>query len=518
MGLGKTMQCSAFLAGSLRSNQAVRALIVAPKTLLAHWEKELGVCGMAARTHSFYGSSEGERAAALRTITGRGGVMLTTYGMVLHNAQQLRTGLGPVARDADEHEDEIDLLCPDPPPGRRILWDYIILDEGHKIKNSRTQLAQRLRELRATSRVIISGTPVQNNLSELHSLLDFAVPGLLGGAKEFKMVYEKAITAGQDRDATLRVRELGAAKAAELRKIVAPFMLRREKKEVLGSGSGSKEDATGSSSTAGGNSSAVVAAAAVTSSSSSAAAPAPMGSKHDLVVWLRLQPLQRHIYEAFLHTDAVKAALNSTRSPLAALTVLKKVCDHPALLSERATNLVMSAASKPLKKPHKPSSKPQRRNSMDDFIADDDESDDASGSASDNYDSDSNSGSDSSPGSRYYRPTGADYTANRNSKAARSRAAIAAELDDANYSDDFISRAESVDHLLSDIGKRGVDASCKSLFVTALLEELVSAGHRTLVFSQSRVMLDILQVIRHLSSFSQGSIVSLLFLTSVLTN
>lgn len=98
MGLGKTMQCAAFLAGSLRSNQAVRALVVAPKTLLAHWEKELRVCGMAARTHSFYGSSEGERAAALRTITGRGGVMLTTYGMVLHNAQQLRAGLGPVAR------------------------------------------------------------------------------------------------------------------------------------------------------------------------------------------------------------------------------------------------------------------------------------------------------------------------------------------------------------------------------------------------------------------------------------
>lgn len=187
---------------------------------------------------------------------------------------------------------------------------------------------------------------MQNNLSELHSLLDFAVPGLLGGTKEFKMVYEKAITAGQDRDATLRVRELGAAKAAELRKIVAPFMLRREKKDVLGDGSGNRNDpeTAHSSSTAGGSSSAVVAAATTNSSSSSscAPAPAPMGSKHDLVVWLRLQPLQRHIYEAFLHSDAVKAALNSTKSPLAALTVLKKICDHPALLSERATNLVMS--------------------------------------------------------------------------------------------------------------------------------------------------------------------------------
>jgi SNF2 family DNA or RNA helicase len=67
-----------------------------------------------------------------------------------------------------------------------------------------------------------------------------------------------------------------------------------------------------------------------------------MGTKHDLVVWLRLQPLQRHIYEAFLHSDAVKAALNSSKSPLAALTVLKKVCDHPALLSERATKLVLT--------------------------------------------------------------------------------------------------------------------------------------------------------------------------------
>lgn len=73
--------------------------------------------------------------------------------------------------------------------------------------------------------------------------------------------------------------------------------------------------------------------------------PAMMGTKYDLVVWLRLQPLQRRIYEAFLHSDAVKAALNSSKSPLAALTVLKKVCDHPALLSERATKLVLTGAA-----------------------------------------------------------------------------------------------------------------------------------------------------------------------------
>jgi hypothetical protein len=95
MGLGKTMQCAAFLAGALHASRQgalrgggsgggsraapgagasgapvpVRALVVAPKTLLAHWQRELRVCGLGPATHSFFGSSEGERAAALRTLT-----------------------------------------------------------------------------------------------------------------------------------------------------------------------------------------------------------------------------------------------------------------------------------------------------------------------------------------------------------------------------------------------------------------------------------------------------------------
>lgn len=174
----------------------------------------------------------------------------------------------------------------------------------------------------------------------------------------------------------MRVRELGAARAAELRQLVAPYILRREKKEFLGDGTKTTNSSSGSGSQAaqqpqagssragsgGVSSSGIVAAAAVggadgstsstgqavSSNSSSAvsaggaAGPAPMGQKVDLVVWLKLTTLQRHIYEAFLHSDAVKAALNSSKSPLAALTVLKKVCDHPALLSERATHLVVS--------------------------------------------------------------------------------------------------------------------------------------------------------------------------------
>jgi SNF2 family DNA or RNA helicase len=82
---GKTMQCSAFLSGMFKSGLASRALIVAPKTLLLHWQKELTVCGLGGRTFSYFGSNESDREQALKSTAskkGLGGVLLTTYGMV----------------------------------------------------------------------------------------------------------------------------------------------------------------------------------------------------------------------------------------------------------------------------------------------------------------------------------------------------------------------------------------------------------------------------------------------------
>ncbi len=244
------------------------------------------------------------------------------------------------------------------------------------------QLSQRLRELHARARLIISGTPIQNSMMELHALLDFVSEGLLGDAKAFKARYERPISLGQDRQSNGRAREAGAAAAAELRAAIAPYFLRREKREVFGVGgeapgasasggdagsgggrigggvSGSGMDAgaadaggaagtdaaSNSGATAGTSGTTVGANSATAGSSSGGAVPGRMGRKNDVVVWLRLSPLQRHVYEAFLHSDAVKAALNSSRSPLAALSVLKKVCDHPALLSKRAAKLVVSGA------------------------------------------------------------------------------------------------------------------------------------------------------------------------------
>lgn len=110
MGLGKTLQVSAYLSGLLRQKLIRRACIVAPKTLLAAWKKELNVCGLMHASKEYYGSP-GERKRALQSVVSAPGVLLTTYGMVLHNADELSS-----------HEDHDEDDGP--------LWDVLIMDEG----------------------------------------------------------------------------------------------------------------------------------------------------------------------------------------------------------------------------------------------------------------------------------------------------------------------------------------------------------------------------------------------------
>ncbi|DBA94813.1 TPA: hypothetical protein ACH3X1_002355 [Trebouxia sp. C0004] len=414
MGLGKTMQCSAFLAGMFGSGLMRRAVIIAPKTLLAHWEKELVTCGLGSLLFQYYGSSQADRDNSLRRVATQKGILLTTYGMVLHNSDAL--GFKRITKQSLWDDDA------------KLCWDFMILDEGHKVKNPKMQLVQRLQEIPVAVRIIISGTPIQNNLMEMHALFDFACEGLLGDAKSFKLEFEKRITAGNDKNATGRDRQIATAKAAELRARIAPFFLRREKKDVLPSNDSGEQLGTTSKG----------------SSQEEHVAPKPqaMGHKNDLIVWLQLHPAQRHVYEAFLESSAVRAALNKTGSALAALTVLKKICDHPTLLNERAASLVASAGGRLAKVQ-------------------------AEGSASDEEE-------------EWY-------------DATEEVEAVPLQAGGSWWEQDNVDAADVEAHLLKDIHQKGVDTSCKTAFVMSLLAELVAKGHRTLIFSQSRVMLDILQ-------------------------
>ncbi|XP_074307947.1 protein CHROMATIN REMODELING 24 isoform X2 [Silene latifolia] len=283
MGLGKTMQIAGYLAGMFHSRLIKRAMIVAPKTLIPHWIKELSVVGLSKMIKEYFGACPKLRNYELQYVFQEKGILLTTYDIVRNNTKQLCGG---------QFYDEDDVP----------LWDYMILDEGHLIKNPSTQRAKSLLEIPCAHRIIISGTPIQNNLKELWALFNFCCPDLLGDKQGFKEKYENPILRGNDKKASERDKRVGSMVAKELRDRIQPYFLRRMKSEVF------SEDGTTEST--------------------------KLSRKNEIIVWLRLTSSQRHLYEAFLRSEIVLSAFDG--SPLAAITILKKICDHPYLLTKRA--------------------------------------------------------------------------------------------------------------------------------------------------------------------------------------
>ncbi|KAJ0969486.1 hypothetical protein J5N97_022363 [Dioscorea zingiberensis] len=290
MGLGKTMQVSAYLAGLFHSKLIKRALIVAPKTLLAHWTKELSVVGLSQKIRDYSGASQKLREYELQHILKEGGILLTTYDIVRNNYKSIR-GDWFAHGESDE----------------AMLWDYTILDEGHIIKNPNTQRAKSLLELPSSHRIVISGTPIQNNLKELWALFNFCCPEILGDKNEFKIKYELPILRGNDKNASDREKHIGSTIAKELRNHIKPHFLRRLKSEVF-----SEDDTT---------------------------KDAKLSKKTELIVWLKLTSCQRQLYEAFLKSEMVHSSISG--SPLAALTILKKICDHPLLLTKKGAEGIL---------------------------------------------------------------------------------------------------------------------------------------------------------------------------------
>jgi superfamily II DNA or RNA helicase len=177
MGLGKTLQVIAALRG--------RSLVICPKSVLHNWAAEIARFRPSLRVAVFHGPS--------RMLDAGADVTLTTYAVLRLDAERL----------ASE------------------VWDAVVLDEAQAIKNESSQTARAAFTLRGTFRVAVSGTPVENRLEELWSVMHFANPGLLGGRSEFQDRYATPIGSGD-----------GKA-AARLRSKIRPFVLRRMKRDVL---------------------------------------------------------------------------------------------------------------------------------------------------------------------------------------------------------------------------------------------------------------------------------------------
>ncbi|KAM6300262.1 LOW QUALITY PROTEIN: DNA excision repair protein ERCC-6-like [Aegotheles albertisi] len=297
MGLGKTIQVIAFLSGMFDAELSQHVLLVMPTTLVSSWLAEFARWTPGLRVKEFHGSSKMERTRNLEKVQRRNGIIITSYQMLLNNWKQL----------ASSHEQEF-------------VWDYVILDEAHKIKCPSNKTTKCVYAIPARHRLLLTGTPVQNNLREMWSLFDFACQGsLLGTAKTFRMEYENPITRAREKDATLGEKALGLKMSENLMAIIKPYFLRRTKEDIKTNGAG-KPDAP----------------LPADPSEDSAPLMPSLTRKNDFVVWVYLAPVQEEIYRNFLSLDHVKEVLMTTRSPLAELTVLKKLCDHPRLLSARA--------------------------------------------------------------------------------------------------------------------------------------------------------------------------------------
>ncbi|MCY3815680.1 MAG: DEAD/DEAH box helicase [Gammaproteobacteria bacterium] len=190
MGLGKTVQAIALLLARAPNGPA---LVVAPTSVVANWVDEARRFAPTLNVTVCAGAAE--HRARLMEEPGSFDLFVTTYGL-LHN--------------------DIDLLG-------GIRWRSVVLDEAQAIKNPATKRARAARRLSADFRLVTTGTPIQNNLMDLYSLFSFINPGLLGSAQQFRRNFGGGIeNSGED-----------AGAKARLRRLIAPFVLRRLKSQVL---------------------------------------------------------------------------------------------------------------------------------------------------------------------------------------------------------------------------------------------------------------------------------------------
>ena len=345
MGLGKTISSAAFIAGSLKSKTIKRALILAPTTLLPHWRKEFIVCGLNEKREIFsYTGTKEQRAKVLKKVQsreGEGSVLLCTYGMLSHNPEEfgivLENDEGTNYRqieDIERREGRGFEVSAKSYSGDGVRFGWVVMDEGHQMKNPNTKIAQFVRRLPCDLRLVVSGTPIQNHLGELWALYDLAAPGLLGSEEQFRKHFARKITSGRSRDASESERHEARELSKMLRKMCAPYFLRREKEGVLRDGEPKdKKDGVEKDKEKNETSSGEAAARSgnITKWASTHNAPKKLGKKNDLVAWIPLSKAQKTLYEAFLQSPTIQKVLNKTGSALAALSALKKICDDPYL-------------------------------------------------------------------------------------------------------------------------------------------------------------------------------------------
>ncbi|THV07958.1 SNF2 superfamily chromatin remodeling protein [Dendrothele bispora CBS 962.96] len=303
MGLGKTLQSICILASKhferaqrykeTKAPDAVHlpSLIVCPPTLTGHWYYEVLKYTDNLKPIMYTGNAR-ERAKLLNKLNGYD-VVITSYEVVRNDINNLE--------------------------GRQ--WLYCILDEGHVIKNAKTKLTKAVKSIQAQHRLILSGTPIQNNVLELWSLFDFLMPGFLGTESNFNERFGKPILS--NRDGKSKNGEAAALALEALHKQVLPFLLRRLKEDVLND----------------------------------------LPPKIIQDYYCELSEMQKNLYDDFSKSQALHNAQDAVHSAqpqegkqqhvFQSLQYLRKLCNHPALVL-RDAEAIASALERVGTKPNVP--------------------------------------------------------------------------------------------------------------------------------------------------------------------
>eukprot|EP00041_Stephanoeca_diplocostata_P038978 m.1575863 g.1575863 ORF g.1575863 m.1575863 type:complete len:1877 (-) comp25308_c0_seq54:5766-11396(-) len=281
MGLGKTLQSICIIVGSHLDRAAkhrethapdtahLPSLVVCPSTLTDHWFYEFRKFCPSFRVLRYAGSSASARRELRAGLT-KHDVVVLSYNTVRSEREYFST----------------------------VAFNYCILDEGHIIKNPKSMITQAVKAVQANHRIILSGTPIQNNVLELWSLFDYLMPGFLGTEEQFKRTYSKPISKSREAKASSGEHEAGTLALERLHRQVLPFILRRMKEDVL----------------------------------------ADLPPKIIQDYHCELSPLQLRLYEAFAKSQVASAVDSAAAAPteknhiFQVLQYLKKVCNHPAFV------------------------------------------------------------------------------------------------------------------------------------------------------------------------------------------
>jgi SNF2 family DNA or RNA helicase len=266
MGLGKTIELIAFLLHEREPlNGPNPTLLICPMSVAGNWEREIGrfAPGLKVLMHHGLGRLSGQD---FKKAAEKADVVITTYSLAQRDEEELNA----------------------------VSWGHIVLDEAQSIKNQSARQTQSIKRLKATQKIALTGTPVENRLSELWSIMDFLNPGYLGSFESFR------------RDFVLPIeRYNNKAHSEALRSLIQPFVLRRL-----------KTDST------------VI---------------KDLPEKTEMKVGYNLTPEQASLYAAVVEDmlSRIESSEGMERKGqiLAALTKLKQICNHPALFLQDGSPL-----------------------------------------------------------------------------------------------------------------------------------------------------------------------------------